>query len=191
MAEPFEISVSDERLSVIRQRIAAFRWEDVPDAGGWRSGVGLADLRRLTGYWLEQYDWRRQEARLNAFPHFLADVDGERIHFLHIRGDGSRLPLLLIHGWPGSFLEFENLIGPLVADGHDVVIPSLPGYAFSARPAAPIGPRRTGALFHTLMTDLFDDAQYLVQGGDWGAAIGAWMAYDQSTACAAFISTCF
>lgn len=184
MPTPFTIAIPDERLAVIRGRVANFRWEDVPDAGGWRSGVGLADLKRLTDYWLDHYDWRRQEAALNAFPHFLANIDGEQVHFMHIRGDGSRLPLLLIHGWPGSFLEFEGLIAPLVADGHDVVIPSLPGYAFSGRPKAPIGPRRTGTLFHTLMTDLFGGAKYLIQGGDWGAAIGAWMAHDEPLACA-------
>ena len=184
MPTPYSIAIPDERLADIRERVAKFRWEEVPDADGWRSGVGLADLRRLTDYWLARYDWRDREAELNRMPHFLADVDGQQLHFLHIRGDGSRKPLLLIHGWPGSFLEFEALISPLVADGHDVVIPSLPGYAFSGRPAAPIGPRQTGALFHRLMTDLFGGAQYIIQGGDWGAAIGAWMCHDQPLACA-------
>ena len=88
-----------------------------------------------------------------------------------------------MHGWPGSFLEFEHLIAPLVADGHDVVVPSLPGFAFSGRPDAPIGPRRTAELFHRLMTDLFDANRYLVQGGDWGHGIGAWMAHDYPAAC--------
>src|SRR3546814_17887726 len=82
------------------------------------------------------------------------------LHFIHARGDGSLLPLMLIHGWPGSFLEFEQLIGPLVASGHDVIVPSLPGYAFSGRPEAPIGPRRTAELFHQLLVDLFGPGQY-------------------------------
>jgi pimeloyl-ACP methyl ester carboxylesterase len=184
MATPFTIAIPDERLAAIRNRIETYRWQDMPDAGGWHSGVGLADLRRLTDYWLDHYDWRSQEARLNRFPQFLADVDGEQIHFLHIRSDGSRSPVLLIHGWPGSFIEFEGLIAPLVSDGHDVVIPSLPGYAFSGRPARPIGPRRTGTLFHALMTKLHSGVKYFVQGGDWGAAIGAWIAHDQPLACA-------
>jgi pimeloyl-ACP methyl ester carboxylesterase len=110
-------------------------------------------------------------------------VLGERVHFVHVRGDGSRPPLLLLHGWPGSFLEFAHLIAPLVADGHDVVVPSLPGYAFSGRPHAPIGPRRTAELFRRLMTDLFNANRYLVQGGDWGHGIGAWMAHDYPDAC--------
>src|SRR5713101_1760291 len=137
MPETFTISISDDRLVAIRAKVEAFEWNDIPDAGGWRSGVGLADLRRLVSYWLDRYDWRAHERRLNRLPQYTADVLGERLHFVHARGDGSRPPLLLLHGWPGSFLEFEQLVAPLVADGHDVVVPSLPGYAFSGRPKAP------------------------------------------------------
>jgi pimeloyl-ACP methyl ester carboxylesterase len=183
MPEPFTIAIPDARLAAIRDKVAAYDWDALPDAGGWRSGVGLADLHRLTDYWLNQYDWREQERRLNQLPHFMAEVLGERVHFLHARGDGSRPPLLLLHGWPGSFLEFEQLISPLVADGHDVVVPSLPGFAFSGRPHAPIGPRRTAELFHRLMTDLFNANRYLVQGGDWGHGIGVWLAHDYPDAC--------
>lgn len=185
MPEPFTIAIPEARLAWIRERIDAFDWDAVADAGGWRSGVGLADLRRLVDHWRHSYDWRAQEARLNRMPHFIADVDGQALHFVHARGDGSRSPLLLLHGWPGSFLEFEQLIAPLIGDGHDVIVPSLPGYAFSGRPASPIGPRRTADLFHGLMTKLFGRTRYLVQGGDWGAAIAAWMAYDHPDACAA------
>src|SRR3546814_362838 len=155
MPEPFNIAVPDERLPSIRARLEAFDWCALPDAGGWESGVGIADLRRLVDYWLRRYDWRVQEARLNRLAQFTAEVQGQRLHFIHARGDGSRLPLMLIHGWPGSFLEFEQLIGPLVASGHDVIVPSLPGYAFSGRPAEPIGPRPTAALFPPLLVDLF------------------------------------
>jgi len=185
MAKPFTIAVPDERLAAINAKIASFDWEAVPDAGGWQSGVGLADLKRLVDYWRTRFDWRAQERRLNALPQFMTEVLGQKLHFVHVRGDSTRAPLLLLHGWPGSFIEFEALIAPLVADGHDVVVPSLPGYAFSGRPAAPIGPRRTGELMHGLMTELFDDARYLVQGGDWGAAIGSWMAHDHPEAVAA------
>ncbi|WP_294393847.1 epoxide hydrolase family protein [uncultured Sphingomonas sp.] len=177
MAEPFTIAVPDERLAAIRAKAEAFDWVMVPDAGSWQSGVGLEDLKRLVRHWLTRYDWRAQERRLNTMPQFTADILGQRLHFIHMRGDGSRMPVLLLHGWPGSFLEFEGLIAPLVADGHDVIVPSLPGYAFSGRPAAPIGPKRTADLMHHLMTDLFGEERYLVQGGDWGAAIGAWMAH--------------
>jgi pimeloyl-ACP methyl ester carboxylesterase len=185
MAKPFTISVPDERLDAIRSKVDRFDWGDVPDAGGWRSGVGLDDLKRLVDHWQTRFDWREQERRLNAIPQFTSEVLGQRLHFIHVRGDGSRPPLLLLHGWPGSFLEFETLITPLVADGHDVVVPSLPGYAFSGRPSSPIGPRRTAELMHGLMSELFGDTPYLVQGGDWGAAIGAWMAHDHPEAVAA------
>jgi pimeloyl-ACP methyl ester carboxylesterase len=185
MPKPFTIAVPDERLASIRAKVAAFDWGAVPDAGGWESGVGLADLKRLVDYWQTRYDWRAQERRMNAFPQFTADVRGQRLHFVHVRGDGSRLPLLLLHGWPGSFLEFETLIAPLVADGHDVVVPSLPGYAFSGKPASPIGPRQTAELMHDLMVELFGGGRYLIQGGDWGAAIGAWMAFGHPRAVAA------
>ena len=182
MAQPFTIAVSDDRLATIRAKVEAFDFADLPDAGGWQSGVGLADLRRLVDHWLERYDWRSEERCLNALPHFTTDIDGQRLHFIHARGDGSRPPVLLLHGWPGSFVEFEGLIAPLVADGHDVVVPSLPGYAFSGRPTSPIGPRRTAELMHGLMTDLFEAERYLIQGGDWGSAIGAWMAHLQPKA---------
>ena len=131
MIEPYRIAVSDERLADIRARVQAYDWSQLPDAGGWDSGVGIADLRRLVDHWLERYDWRAAEERLNRLPQFLAEVEGERIHFVHVRGDGSKPPLLLLHGWPGSFIEFEQLLAPLAADGHDVVVPSLPGFAFS------------------------------------------------------------
>jgi pimeloyl-ACP methyl ester carboxylesterase len=183
MPEPFTIAISDERLTEIRSRVEAFDWEAMPDAGGWSSGVGLTDVRHLVDHWLHAFDWRTQEAQLNELPHFTANVMGEQLHFIHARGDGSRPPLLLLHGWPGSFLEFAPLIAPLVADGHDVVVPSLPGFAFSGRPRTPIGPRRVAELFHQLMTDLFDARHYLVQGGDWGAGIGAWLAHDHPETC--------
>lgn len=188
MIEPFVIDVPQARLDAIRTRVEAFDWEGLADAGSWRSGVGLADLRRLVGHWLDRYDWRAAEQRLNRWPHFMTEVLGQRLHFIHVRGqvgDGARkLPVLLIHGWPGSFLEFERLIEPLAADGHDVIVPSLPGYAFSGRPDAPIGPRRTGELFRHLMGSLFGESRFLVQGGDWGCNVGAWLAHDFPAACA-------
>lgn len=185
MAIPFTIAVPDDRLATIRAKVAAFDWAALPDAGGWRSGVGIADLKRLADYWLTRFDWRAQEKRLNALPQFTTEVAGQGLHFVHARGDGTAAPLLLLHGWPGSFIEFEALVAPLVADGHDVVVPSLPGYAFSNKPASPIGPRRTAEIMHGLMRQLFGETRYLVQGGDWGSAIGSWMAHDHPEAVAA------
>ncbi|MCY0389704.1 alpha/beta fold hydrolase [Robbsia sp. Bb-Pol-6] len=185
---PFAIDVPQGRLDEIRAQVAAFDWDALPDAGAWDAGVGLADLRRLTDYWLARFDWRAQERALNRLPQFTLDLDGQTLHYVHARGAGSngprgsKPPILLLHGWPGSFIEFAQVIGPLVADGHDVIVPSLPGYAFSGRPARPIGPRATAALMHRLMREGARAERYLVQGGDWGATIGSWLAYDQPQA---------
>lgn len=182
---PFRIEVPQERLDAIRDGVARFRWDALADAGCWDAGVGLADVRRLAHHWLHRYDWRAAEARLNATPQFRAEADGVDLHFVHLRGDGSRLPLMVVHGWPGSFTEFLDVAGPLVKAGHDVVLPSLPGYAFSGRPAQPVGPRGTAGLFHRLMTEALGYRRYGVQGGDWGAHVACWMARDHAPACAA------
>lgn len=186
MISPYRINIPDERLADIRTRVAAFDWSHLPDAGGWKAGVGIGDLRRLVDYWRDRYDWRVVEKRLNALPHFLTDIDGERLHFVHLKGDRTKPPLLLLHGWPGSFLEFSEIMEPLAADGHDVVIPSLPGFAFSNPISGVIGPRRAGEIMHRLMERLFGDTRYIVQGGDWGAHIASWMGHDRPAAMLGF-----
>jgi pimeloyl-ACP methyl ester carboxylesterase len=177
MATPFTIHIPDDRLVQIRRKLEAYDWDLLPDAGGWTSGVGKADLRRLVSYWLESFDWRAEERRLNRFPQFTTEIEGQRIHFVHVAGDGTKPPLLLLHGWPGSFIEFEDLIAPLVTDGHDVVVPSLPGFAFSHPIRTIVGPIRIAEQFHQLMVELFGEARYFVQGGDWGSGIATHMAY--------------
>jgi pimeloyl-ACP methyl ester carboxylesterase len=182
MVEPFTIAIPDERLRTIRAKVELFDWSQFPDAGGWTAGVGVDDLKRLVAYWLHSFDWRRVERRLNKLPHFTTDIEGERIHFIHVQGDGSKPPLLLLHGWPGSFLEFEQLLGPLAADGHDVIVPSLPGFAFSNPTTGIIGPRRAAGLMQRLMDQLFGRTRFIVQGGDWGHGIAGWMAFSQPDA---------
>jgi pimeloyl-ACP methyl ester carboxylesterase len=179
---PFTIALPQARLDSIRARVEAFDWDAVPDAGGWRAGVGTADLRRLVDHWLHRYNWRAQEAALNALPQFTTTLGEQRLHFVRARGDGSRPPVLLLHGWPGSFIEFARLVEPLTRDGHDVVVPSLPGFGFSGRPARPTGPRAAAALMHGLMTAVLGYSRFIVQGGDWGAALGAWLAHDHAEA---------
>jgi len=186
MIAPFTINIPDERLIAIKAKVEAYDWSQLPDAGGWRSGVGIKDLKRLVAYWRDSYDWREVERRLNQLPNFTTDVEGERIHFVHFRGDGSKPPVLLLHGWPGSFLEFERLLGPLAEDGHDVVAPSLPGFAFSKPITGVIGPRRAAGLMHGLMVQLFGQSRYIVQGGDWGSSIASWMAYNEPDALLGF-----
>ena len=148
MISPYTVDISDERLAAIRAKVEAYDWSQLADAGGWSAGVGIHDLKRLVAHWRDNYDWRAVERRLNALPNFTADIEGERLHFVHVRGDGSKPPILLLHGWPGSYLEFERLIEPLAAKGHDVVIPSLPGFAFSNPITGVIGPRRAAQLMH-------------------------------------------
>lgn len=177
MPTPFTIHIPDDRLAQIMQKVRAYDWDQLPDAGGWTSGVGKADLRRLVSYWLDRFDWRAQERRLNRFPQFTTDIEGQRVHFVHMTGDGTKPPLLLLHGWPGSFTEFEDLIAPLVTDGHDVLVPSLPGFAFSNPIHTIMGPIRIAELLHYLMVEMFGGTSYIVQGGDWGAGIATHMAY--------------
>ena len=186
MISPFTINIPDERLTAIMAKVDAYDWSQLPDAGGWTSGVGITDLKRLVDYWRTSFDWRKVEQRLNAHPHFITAIEGEHIHFIHVKGNGTKPPLLLLHGWPGSFLEFEAIIGPLAAEGHDVVIPSLPGFAFSRPITGIIGPRRAATLMHGLMSRLFGDTRYIVQGGDWGAHIASWMAYTKPEALLGF-----
>nr|WKF61270.1 Soluble epoxide hydrolase [Paraburkholderia busanensis] len=182
MVSRYTIHLPEERLATIEAKVKAYDWGQLPDTGGWKSGVGLDDLKRLVTYWEKTFDWRQVERDLNQLPHFTIDIDGECIHFLHFRGNGARPPILLLHGWPGSFLEFERLWGPLAADGHDVIVPSLPGFAFSKPVTGVIGPRRAAELMQGLMVRLFGQSRYFVQGGDWGHGIAGWMAYDRPDA---------
>ncbi|MHA3794435.1 epoxide hydrolase [Sphingomonas sp. YL-JM2C] len=185
LVEPFVVAVPDATIARIRQRVAEFDWAGVPDAGGWSAGISLSDMRRLTRYWLDRYDWRDAEAKLNRFPQYRARVDGEEIHFYHIRATvAKRRLLILTHGWPGSVFEFLGLIEQLAALGVDLLVPSLPGYGFSAIPRHPIGPRRIAALWRMLAIDFLGYGDVVAQGGDWGATVSAWLAYDHPDICA-------
>ncbi len=136
---PFHVAVPEQVLLDLRERIQRTRWPDEIPGSEWTRGANLSYMRELAGYWLRAYDWRRTEQAINALPNFLADIDGFPVHFLHIKGkQAGSLPLILTHGWPGSFLEMMKLIPLLTEDTErtfDLVIPSLPGYGFSERPA--------------------------------------------------------
>ncbi len=185
-ARPFTIHVPGETLTRIRERVAAYRWFPAPaNETGWEYGMSTPALKQLQAHWLNGFDWRSAETRLNGHDQFLAEVDGLDIHFLHIVGEArGKRPLLLTHGWPGSFFEFEAAIGPLAwpsrhggrsEDAFDLVIPSLPGFGFSGKPASPIGQKATAALWDTLMRDVLGYDTYLAQGGDWGALVTSWL----------------
>jgi len=190
---PFSVHVEDTVLDDLQQRLSRTRWPGEPADAGWRYGANLGYMRRLIDYWRNGYDWRAAEQRLNRFPQFVAPVptaDGDTLdlHFIHESGSGERpLPLLLLHGWPGSVAEFLDVIEPLAhperfggdaADGFDVIAPSLPGYGFSAAPPAPIGPQAMAGIMSRLMTDVLGFESYVAQGGDWGSIIAARIALD-------------
>lgn len=190
---PFECRVPDDVLDTIRTRVAEFPWHEMPDDGGWDYGTNLDYMKELCAYWVDEFDWRAQEARLNAFPQFKAEVDGIDMHFIHETGSGTNpMPLMISHGWPGSVAEFFDLIEPLahperfggnVKDAFTVVAPSLPGFGFSGRPPRPYGPRKMAGVLNMLMTDTLGFDHYLAQGGDWGGAICSWLGYEHAPAC--------
>jgi pimeloyl-ACP methyl ester carboxylesterase len=178
---PFQIEVPEADLTDLRERLARTRWPDAEPVDDWSQGIPLAYVRELARYWAEEYDWRKAEARFAAYPHFTTEIDGLDIHFLHVRSPhADALPLVLTHGWPGSFVEFLDVIGPLTAptahggdasDAFHLVVPSLPGYGFSGKPArAGWNVERIGAAWDTLMGRLGYD-RYGAQGGDWGSMV--------------------
>lgn len=177
--ETFTVHVPDAALDDARARLAATRW--LSDEGhGESAGPSLDFARKLATHWLERFDWRSLEARINARPNFIGDIEGLRLHTIHRRSSrADAVPLLLIHGWPSSFLEFLDICDTLAepegdAPAFHVIIPSLPGYGFSAtRPG--ISPRRVAAIFLELMTHL-GHKRFIVQGANWGSTIGTIMA---------------
>lgn len=179
--QPFLAKVADADIADLKRRLAATRWPDKETVGDQSQGVQLAKLQELVRYWATDYDWRNAEATLNRYPQFTTNIDGVDIHFIHVRSHHpNAMPLIIAHGWPGSVFEQIKLIGPLTDptkydgradDAYDVVIPSLPGFGFSARPAeAGWGLERIGSAFDVLMKRL-GYGRYVAQGGDWGAGI--------------------
>jgi pimeloyl-ACP methyl ester carboxylesterase len=178
---PFRIAIPDADLSDLADRLKRTRWPEREPVADWSQGVPLGYLEELCAHWERSYDWRAREARLNSFPQFRTEIDGLGIHFLHVRSPhAGALPLVMTHGWPGSVVEFLEVIGPLadpVAHGGDetdafhVVCPSLPGYGFSDRlTTTGWGVERTGELWAQLMARLGYE-RYGAQGGDWGSAV--------------------
>ncbi len=190
---PFQIAVPDETLARIREKVAAYAWHEMPEDGGWAYGTNLDYMKELCAYWLEDFDWRAQEAALNRLPQFTAPVEGLDLHFIRETGSGpAPLPLLISHGWPGSVFEFSEIVAPLAhperfggraEDAFDVVAPSLPGFGFSGKPGHPMGPRAMARLFAELMTGVLGYDGYLAQGGDWGGAISSWLGYEHAPVC--------
>lgn len=196
---PFRINTPDDTLERIRRRLAESDPAASPRRPGWRFGTDPAALEALIQYWLTDYDWRRHERALNAFEQFTATVDGVEVHLLREPGSGTAPPtVLLLHGWPSSFATFRSVIRRLAhpettggdpEDGLTVVVPSLPGYGFSSLAPAPLGVRSAGQLFHRLLTEVLGASRYYVHGGDQGAPIAEWMAFDHPDYCAGLHTT--
>jgi pimeloyl-ACP methyl ester carboxylesterase len=183
---PFHVNVPETELTELNRRIKLTRWPERELVGDITQGVQLGTMQALAKYWASDYDWRKCEARLNALPNFVAEIDGLDIHFIHVRSKHENaLPIIVTHGWPGSVVEQLKIIDPLTnptahggkaSDAFDVVIPSMPGYGFSAKPTAPgWGPERIARANATLMARL-GYTKYVAQGGDWGALITQLMA---------------
>ncbi|HXW47055.1 MAG TPA: epoxide hydrolase [Streptosporangiaceae bacterium] len=178
---PFQIDIPEESLRELRRRVEVPRWPDRETVGDRTQGAQLAKVQELVDYWATDYDWRKLEARLNALPQFITEIDGLDIHFIHVQSPhANSLPLIMTHGWPGSFLEFVKVIAPLsdpeshgarADDAFDVVVPSMPGFGFSARPQATgWNPERIASAWDELMRRV-GYRRYVSQGGDWGAVV--------------------
>lgn len=178
---PFRVNVPEAELTELRRRISATRWPEKETVSDLSQGVQLATIQKLARYWGSEYDWRKVEARLNAVPNFMTEIDGLDIHFIHVRSKhADALPLIVTHGWPGSIIEQLKIIEPLTnptahgasaSDAFHVVIPSMPGYGFSERPSTPgWDPTRIARAWVVLMKRLGYE-RYAAQGGDWGALV--------------------
>ena len=190
---PYRIDIDEAELDDLRARLARTRYPEAETVDDWSQGIPLAYVRELCDYWRDGYDWRVTESRLNAIPQFRTEVDGVGIHFLHVRSPvADAAPLVITHGWPGSIVEFLKVIGPLTdparhggsdADAFHLVLPAIPGYGFSDKPAAAgWGVDRIARAWSTLMARLGYD-RYLAQGGDWGAVITTSMGIQDTEHC--------
>jgi pimeloyl-ACP methyl ester carboxylesterase len=185
--QPFRIRIPQSALDDLRKRLARTRWPDEITDSGWEYGAGLIYMKELVGHWQTGFDWRAREEEINAFPNFRADVGGLGVHFIHERGRGpDPLPLVITHGWPGSFVEMLKIIPLLTdparhggdpADSFDVVVPSMPGYGFSDRPTERgMNAFRIAGLWARLMEGI-GYRRFGAQGGDWGASVATWLGF--------------
>jgi len=186
---PFGVNFPDDALVDLRRRVAATRWPDKETVADPSQGVQLATVQQLARYWQTDYDWRKAEARLNALPQFVTEIDGLDIHFIHVRSKHENaLPLIVTHGWPGSIIEQLKIIGPLTdptahgasaSDAFHVVIPSLPGHGFSGKPTAPGWTPVSIAKAWAALMQRLTYTKYVAQGGDWGNAVTEIMALQE------------
>ena len=189
----FEINIKEKTIEEIKNKVASFNWNKLLDNNDWSLGANKKVMQEICKYWISDYNWKKEENELNVYNHYKADIDDLNIHFLYEKGiSDNAIPLIISHGWPGSFIEFKKIIGPLTNPKKygldssmcfDVIVPSIPGFAFSNAPTLPYGPRKIANYYNKLMTEVLDYKYYFAQGGDWGGAISSWLGFDHSAYC--------
>lgn len=200
MITKFSVNIPNKKLKIINQKILNYPWNSLPDLSGWSHGANKSYLKKLCNYWTKKYNWKKFERKINKFSNFRTKINNLNIHFIKENGSGTNpKPLLLMHGWPGSIIEFFKIIDQLAhpekyggnkEEGLTVIVPSLPGYGFSDAPKKPLGPRKIAKILNQLMTKNLKYKSYIAQGGDWGATIANWLALDHSKHCKAIHINC-
>jgi microsomal epoxide hydrolase len=200
MIKEFNVNFTEKEISLVYQKVKDYPWDSMVDLENWDHGTNKSYLKELCDYWIKDFDWSKHQLELNKFSNFTTNVDGQEIHFIKEKGSNpNSVPLLLIHGWPGSVIEFLDIIEKLAhpekfggnkKDSFDVIAPSLPGFGFSSKPSKPLGPRKMAEIFNKLMTQNLEYKNYVAQGGDWGATIANWLGYDHSMFCKAIHINC-
>jgi len=200
MIKEFKVNFTKKEISSIYQKVKDYPWDSVKNLEGWEHGTNKKYLKELCDYWTTKFDWSKHQSDINKFENYTTDIDGIKIHFIKKKGNSENSkPLLLMHGWPGSIVEFLHIIEKLThpekfggnkEDSFDVIVPSLPGFGFSGSPSKPIGPRKMAEILNKLMIKNLGYKDYIAQGGDWGATIANWLGYDHSNFCKAIHINC-
>lgn len=200
MIEEFKVNFTQEEVSKIYKKIKDYPWDSIKNLDGWEHGTNKNYLKELCDYWITKFDWDKHQSEINRYNNYTTDIDGMKIHFIKKKGSSKNSrPLLLMHGWPGSIIEFLHIIEKLTDpekfggnqnDSFDVIAPSLPGFGFSKNLSKPIGPRKMAEILNKLMVENLGYKDYLAQGGDWGATIANWLGYDHSNFCKAIHINC-
>ena len=186
MIKKYKISVPKSTLNNIYKKVRNYPWNNIQKMDGWLHGTNHDYLKKISKYWTSKFNWKLQEKKINKFNNFTTNIEGIKIHFIREKGSGKNpTPLLILHGWPGSIVEFLEVIEKLahpekfggnIEDSFDVIVPSLPGFGFSGAPKKPMGPRKISKIMNELMTKKLKYKKYIAQGGDWGATISKWIA---------------
>ncbi len=200
MIKKFKVNVSIKTLNNIYKKVREFPFNDIQKMDGWLHGTNHAYLKKISKYWTSKFNWKLQEKKINKLNNYITNVDGINIHFIKQNGSGKKPnPLLILHGWPGSFVEFLHIVEKLThpekfgrnkEESFDVIIPSLPGFGFSGTPKKPIGPKKIAKIMNKLMTKKLGYKNYFAQGGDWGSAVCNWLGHDHYYNCKAIHINC-